>query len=299
MSASVIPLSYPRSTHNLLSTQITPPMSHADQCVARRSTATSARAARSARLATLQADSPVVPAASELLEGRSSTHGTLVTPSTAIAFPAAAANAESKKRAAPAARRGEHTAFFEELVSKASPPRPTHSIVLAKPSKQKETRTDLVRSVRRGELDGVPSKYAGITDLAEFKRLCAALDAKEIKKREIEELWQRGKIATNASAIFDHVYGRPDRKDRSKWRIRPGAYKGLSEANIGLSQTQDERMLLGLEAEELMAHVIVRCHRRKKGLTESEIRLWARAQVRVLTASCAMNGPHSLALLSP
>ena len=31
-------------------------MSHADQCVARRSTATSARAARSARLATLQAD---------------------------------------------------------------------------------------------------------------------------------------------------------------------------------------------------------------------------------------------------
>lgn len=257
-------------------------MSAADRCVSRRSTATSARAARSARLATLQADSPLIPVVSEPLEARSSVHGSVVTPSTAIALPAAAANAESKKRAAPAARRGEHTALFEELVSKASPPKPTHSTVLARPSKQVATRTDLQRSVRRGELDGVHAKYAGITDLAEFKRLCTALDSNQIKKREIEELYKRGKIATNASAIFDHVYGRCDKKDRSTWRIRPGAYKELSEEQIRLSRTYDEQMLLGLEAEELMAHVIVRCHRRNKGLTESEIKLWARAQVRVL-----------------
>ena len=139
-------------------------------------------------------------------------HGSVETPSTAIALPAAAANAESKKRAAPAAKRGEHTMLFEELVSKASPPRPTHSAVLAKSSKQIATRTDLQRSVRRGELEGVHAKYAGITDLAEFKRLCEALDSNEIKKREIEELYKRGKIATNASAIFDHVYGRADKK---------------------------------------------------------------------------------------
>ena len=59
--------------------------------------------------------------------------------------------------------------------------------------------------MRRGELEGVHAKYAGITDLAEFKRLCEALDSNEIKKREIEELYKRGKIATNASAARRHT----------------------------------------------------------------------------------------------
>ena len=41
----------------------------------------------------------------------------------------------------------------------------------------------------------------------------------------------------------------------------------------------DDVMLLGIEAEEFMLHMIVRCHTRKKGLTEREIKMWARAQV--------------------
>ena len=224
----------------------------------------------------------MVSAVVEPLDGLDSANGSLVTPSTAMAIPVMAAGTRSTKRAAPAARRGEHTELYLELASKASPPQPTHAAVLAKPSKQKATRTDKQRSVRRGELEGVHAKYAGITDLAEFKRLCQALDSNKIKKREIEELWKHGKIATNASAIFDHVYGRADKKDRTKWHIRPGTYKELTEAGISLSRVSEDQMLLGLDAEELMAHVIVRCHRRKKGLTESEIRLWARAQVCVL-----------------
>ena len=180
-------------------------MSALVQCVSRWATATSARAARSARFAMLQADSPVVSAVVEPLDGLDSANGSLVTPSTAMAIPVMAAGTRSTKRAAPAARRGEHTELYLELASKASPPQPTHAAVLAKPSKQKATRTDKQRSVRRGELEGVHAKYAGITDLAEFKRLCQALDSNKIKKREIEELWKHGKIATNASAIFDHV----------------------------------------------------------------------------------------------
>ena len=69
-----------------------PPPSHTTdvgrrQCESRRSTAASARSARGARLAELQADSSLILAASELLDRRDFMGGWLVALSTAMQFP--------------------------------------------------------------------------------------------------------------------------------------------------------------------------------------------------------------------
>lgn len=46
---------------------------------------------------------------------------------------------------------------------------------LTKSAKSKATRSDGVRAVQRGELDGISNKYKGIDDLGEFKMLCSVL----------------------------------------------------------------------------------------------------------------------------
>lgn len=52
-------------------------------------------------------------------------------------------------------------------------------------------------------------------------------------------------------------------------------------------------MLVGSEAEEVMLHVILRCDRRKKGLTVPEIKTWARDQVCVRArARCLADSIH-------
>ena len=218
-------------------------------------------------------------------DGCAGDDGTMETLAPSMPLAADAASGATGVKGQAAARRGQSTELFKELMAKASPERPTHAVVLAKPSKQKATRSDGQRPVRRGELEGVAAKYAGIQDLTEFKLLCEALTERRIKKREIEEAYHRGKIVSNPGSIFDHVYGRPDKNDRSKFRILPGAWKTLTEADVAAKEPCDDKMLLGLDAEEFMVHLIVRCHRRKKGLTEQEIKTWARSQVCVCLCS--------------
>ena len=185
-----------------------------------------------------------------------------------------------KRKAAPAGGRGAPTELYLELSSCPTPPRPTHRQQLTKSAKKRASRADTTRDARRGELEGMPGKYAGIQDFGELIRLCTALDAHKIKTRELVDLYNRGKIGTPPTRIKEYVYGAPYRKDPSTYRIAPGAYKSLQADELSKKQIDDDSLLLGLEAEEYMLHFIVRVFRRKKGLTEREIKLWARAQVR-------------------
>ena len=227
----------------------------------RTATRTSQRAARSAReLAVAQTPLPqpaLLRAAGDLDNG----------PSAAVT-----------KMITYAAPRGQHTPAYDEWAAAPSPTKPTHTLVLTNASKQKATRSDGVREPHRGELEGISAKYKGISDLAEFKKLCGQLDRGELKWTEHTELYARGKISTSKTTIIRYVKGEPDPKYKTRWLVKPGAYKTM-EAPPGLS---DAKLLLGLEAEELMVHIAVRCFRRKKGLTERDIKMWARAQVLVL-----------------
>ena len=101
--------------------------------------------------------------------------------------------------------------------------------MLSKEVKKKETRLDgQLREVRRGELEGIKSKYGKIANFDELVMLCAALDAGRIKKREIDELYRRGKIETNTSCVVSYVYGRPHHADKSTFSIPPKAYLTLT-----------------------------------------------------------------------
>jgi hypothetical protein len=231
---------------------------------ARTTTRTSARAARSARHALIA-----------------------VTPTVAPALERAAAGGDEEQRATPhplvppkpaAAPRGQHTAAFEEWVQKPSPQKPTHTSVLTKQSKQKDTRSDNTRAVRRGELEGVSTKYQGISDFDEFYKLCSQIDNGELKWAELKELRARGKISTSEGTITRYTKGAPT-KDKLGWAVEPRAYLKMTAEARPEMKLIDKTMLLGAEAEELMVHVIVRCSRRKKGLTERDIKMWARAQV--------------------
>eukprot|EP00966_Prymnesium_polylepis_P321730 7378033-Prymnesium_polylepis.1 len=178
--------------------------------------------------------------------------------------------AAARQRKAPAAPRGQHTPAYYEWLEQPSPQKPSHTTVLTKKSKVKETRSDGARDVRRGELEGVPAQYKGISDFDEFQKLCSQIDKGELKWTELKELYSRGKIVTTESKMTGD-----------------SASRSLNE----------EYMLLGTEAEALMIHVIVRCHRRKRGLTEREIKMWARAQARsaaLRPSVCARRSPSAL-----
>lgn len=248
----------------------------------RRATANSYRAARSARTSELPAASK--PCRPSLGSGQA-TKGAVVTVATAGQTPVTSM-VQSRQVTATTSGRGQRSELFLELESRASPLKPSHAIVLAKPSKQKATRTDNARPARRGELDGIQAKYAGINDYDELVRLCSALRNGQIKTRELEELYRRGKIGVAPTRVKEFVYGRVHHNDKSKWSIHPNAYLALSKEDIMLPSVPDELMLLGQEAEDVMAHTVVRLHRRKKGLTENEIKMWARAQVRCALAQC-------------
>jgi hypothetical protein len=203
--------------------------------------------------------------------------------------------AAARQRKAPAAPRGQHTPAYYEWLEQPSPQKPSHTTVLTKKSKVKETRSDGARDVRRGELEGVPAQYKGISDFDEFQKLCSQIDKGELKWTELKELYSRGKIVTTESTINRSVNGEPS-KDKLGWRIEPRAYLKMTGDSASRS-LNEEYMLLGTEAEALMIHVIVRCHRRKRGLTEREIKMWARAQARsaaLRPSVCARRSPSAL-----
>ena len=77
----------------------------------------------------MQADSQLVPAASEPTGRRHSLGGLLVAPSTAIAITTAVSSAGRRKRLAPAAIRGKQTPLSIELTSALSHPRLVHAAV--------------------------------------------------------------------------------------------------------------------------------------------------------------------------
>jgi len=189
-----------------------------------------------------------------------------------------ALTASKPKQAAP---RGQPSAAFLRLVERSSPTKPTYTSVLTKASgKEKETRSDGARLVRRGELEGISAKYTGIADYDEWRELCELLDENQIKVRELEELRQRGKISTAPKMVKRFVYGERDSTQVGAWKVEPRAYRTMAPENVKMAKVDDNRLLLGIEAEEFMVHVIMRCHTRKKGLTEQEIKMWARAQAR-------------------
>ena len=184
-------------------------------------------------------------------------------------------------RSTDSSKRGEPTAKYLELVERPSPVRPTHHIVLAIGSKA-QTRSKDARGVRRGELDGIKSTYSGISNLDEFLELCEAFSSGKLKTTELEDLFLRGKISTSVTTVKRHVYGLRDPKKPEEWKISPGAWKSMTKESLSASKLLkiDDTMILGLEAEEFMVHFLVRCHLRKKGFTDIEIKMWARAQVR-------------------
>jgi len=135
---------------------------------------------------------------------------------------------------------------------------------LTNSAKSKATRSDGVRAVRRGELDGISTKYKGIDDLGEFKMLRSELENRKIRHREIDGLYRCGKTSTVSQTVKDYVSGRADKKDKAKWFIRPGAWRDHQASKDGDRRSStDDYMLLAHEAEEMMLHVILRCHRRK------------------------------------
>eukprot|EP00966_Prymnesium_polylepis_P241107 5576029-Prymnesium_polylepis.1 len=117
----------------------------------------------------------------------------------AVALAAAATPARQKRPAA--APRGVHTAAYEKYNERTTPKKPTHTSVLTKANKVKATRSDGERPARRGELDGIHCNYNGIADFSEFYQLCSELDNSLIKKSEINELHNRGKISTSWSTV--------------------------------------------------------------------------------------------------
>ena len=202
---------------------------------------------------------------------------------------------DTRLGSAPAARRSwQHTEAFDRFVQRPSPTKPSHTIALTKSSKAKATRSDDVRAVRRGELEGIPIKY-GIKNFEEFKELCALLDSGSIKRTEIDELFHRGKIVTSSSQVKRYVYGEPNSKDKATWRIKPKAYLEMTQTEMPQMKLCEPMMLLGLEAEAVMLHIIVRVFRRKKGFTEREISMWARAQVRTRPDRLSLPSPHCAA----
>jgi len=191
--------------------------------------------------------------------------------------------------------RGEASKKYLEFAARPSPTRPTHSTVLgavARGSTALANRSGKAREVRRGELEGIGTKYKGISNFPEFLELCELFQAGQLKKAEIIDLYQRGKIVTSITCITKNVYGVRDPEHPENWLIEPGRWRNLTEnsARAFKVESMDDTMLLGMEAEEVMVHVIVRCHRRKKGLTEREIKMWARAQVPLSSAlPCTLN----------
>ena len=180
--------------------------------------------------------------------------------------------------------RGQDSPLYLEFLKKASPTRPTHSSVLgavARGSTALANRSGKARDVRRGELEGIATKYKGISNFNEFHALCDGFQNGQLKVTELEDLYLRGKISTSVTYIKRYVYGLRDPKHPDSWLIQPGQWKAMTEegARSINAEAREDTMLLGLEAEEFMVHFIVRCHRRKKGLTEREIKMWARAQV--------------------
>ena len=62
-----------------------------------------------------------------------------------------------------------------------------------------------------------------------------------------------------------------------EWKIPPLAYESLTETT--LAERRDDDMLLGIKAELFMADDVIRLCLRKKGMTDKEIKEWARAQI--------------------
>ena len=127
-------------------------------------------------------------------------------------------------------------------------------------SKKKSTRSDEARAPRRGELEGIKASYKGISDFEEFHRLCRLLDAKEIKTRELEDLYKRGKVVTSFGTVKRYVYGERGASP-GEWKTEPKAYLKMSAESYQAEKLTDKWMLLGLDAEEFMVDVILRCHR--------------------------------------
>mmetsp|Transcript_30536 Transcript_30536/g.97493 ORF Transcript_30536/g.97493 Transcript_30536/m.97493 type:complete len:306 (+) Transcript_30536:147-1064(+) len=245
-----------------------------------RQTSTSKRAAREARLASLHACTPF-----HLMQGSRARQASLLRKSR-VPVSVQSKPARRQCRVEEEAGTCGRVRTAKQVISRASgetinPPqaaRPTHASELTKSAKSKATRSDGVRAVRRGELDGISTKYKGIDDLSEFKMLCSELEKGNIKHREIDDLYRRGKISAVSQTVKDYVSGRADKKDKTKWFIRPGAWRDFQAFEDGDRRSStDDYMLLGHEAEEMMLHVILRCHRRKKGLNEKVVKMWARA----------------------
>ena len=139
-----------------------------------------------------------------------------------------AALIRSGKRAA----RGEPSAKYLEFGDRPSPTRPTHSSVLgaaARGSTALATRSGKAREVRRGELEGIGTKYKGISNFSEFLELCELFETSQLKKKEIEDLYKRGKIETTLTSITRYVYGLRDPEHHETWLIEPGRWRTLTE----------------------------------------------------------------------
>ena len=112
------------------------------------------------------------------------------------------------------------------------------------------------------------------------KKLCEHYRSGELQRRELDQLYERGKIKHTPVTITRYVNGFKGPASASgvrEWKIEPLAYEKLTDDT--LTARRDEDMLLGIEAELFMADTTIRLCRRKKGLTDKEITEWARAQI--------------------
>ena len=116
--------------------------------------------------------------------------------------------------------------------------------------------------------------------MSDFKELCDHLRYGRLRRCELNELYERGKIKHAPITINRYVNGFKGPASASgvrEWKIEPLAYEKLTDDT--LTARRDEEMLLGVEAELFMADITIRLCRRKKGLTDKEIKEWARAQI--------------------
>eukprot|EP00966_Prymnesium_polylepis_P063097 1464778-Prymnesium_polylepis.1 len=157
--------------------------------------------------------------------------------------------------------------------------RPTIRNVLTAANKQRPTKSDQVPAPKRGELAGVPGKNQGFRhDIPGFKKICGELDQKKLAPCEIKRLSQEHRLPFAASTIMDYVYGKrvTTKAGAVEWKIQPKAYLTLTEGNP--LEVYDSMMLLPMSAQLVMISIIIRLARRRNGLTEEEIKQWARTQ---------------------
>ena len=205
------------------------------------------------------------------------------------------ASAPARAGAGGTGKRAVRSDAFRALASAIrSPTAPKVSDLVNGPSKSTKTRAGSVpvRNLRRGEFEGVASKYArGSFD--EFKDICRRLTDKDLDPEEqlthsgVKDLCGKDKIGTKYGTIRNYIYG--VKKPDGTYLIAPGAWETMTAWKTTADKHASQR-LINEEEEEFLLHVVVRAARSKHGLSEQLLKSCARKIVsrsRSSSTACA------------